>query len=388
VQAPANEGDVVPSKERPVLCTVSTVRDSLEHIELFVRRNLASGADHMFIFLEGAEEDHLRFLEEHRHVTVFNADVGFWHGQVPVNLNTRQVRNANLVNYALAQVPSVQWLFHIDADECLEIDRERLVGLGPEVPYVHLAPKEHVSSRHPAKRELFKRKLGANELALLHVRGVIDQPKNSELFRGHVRGKSGLRPSLGWGFRVHDAIPLEGDPLPPLTAPWLSMLHYESTTLEEFVRKSRTMSESGKRTRFRRHRDLTRKAALAIISNPVLDDAQRIEYLHHVYETCIEDDVAQLLELGFLDEPVAVRHTHHPQPLSEGDRAALDSILRGLLTADKGYFQPGRHDLSPADLVPRTARGARSVLTRRGHQAHTTNSPSPRPNPPPRSRSQ
>src|SRR5690348_2586309 len=64
-----------------VLCTVSTVKDTRANVEQFVERNLRSGADHMFVFLEADEDGTLAFLRENPHVTAVRTDDAYWVGE-------------------------------------------------------------------------------------------------------------------------------------------------------------------------------------------------------------------------------------------------------------------------------------------------------------------
>src|SRR6478735_10433163 len=102
----------------PLLCTVSTVKDTLGNLEQFVDRNLSSGADHMFVFLESEDPDVEAALRAREHVTVVRTDDAYWSGTRPEELIQRQLVNANLVNSLLTVLPSVDWLAHLDGDEC------------------------------------------------------------------------------------------------------------------------------------------------------------------------------------------------------------------------------------------------------------------------------
>lgn len=257
-----------------MICTVSTVKDSLANVTGFVRRNLAAGADHMFVFLEGGDREVFRFLDDHRHVTVVDTEDGYWHNGRPTNLNARQTMSANLVNYLLAGVQSAQWLFHIDGDECLDIDKERLRGLGPEVEYVRLATKESVSTSvgELADSVYFKRLLNDDELALLHILGVIDAPRNRKYFHGHVSGKIGIRPSMEYGMHIHEAKRLQGQTPENFKAEWLNILHYESFTAEEFLRKWSVHVEAGQETKFRDDKETIRGAITGVLNNPHLNE--------------------------------------------------------------------------------------------------------------------
>lgn len=53
------ELDVVMGRadDLPLVCTVSTVKDTLHNVEAFVGRNLAAGVDHMFVFLDAPDPE-------------------------------------------------------------------------------------------------------------------------------------------------------------------------------------------------------------------------------------------------------------------------------------------------------------------------------------------
>lgn len=62
-------------------------------------------------------------LEEQAHVSVVDADAVSRRNPQSANLNTRQTINANRINCLLSGIGSAEWLFHIDGDERLDIDR-------------------------------------------------------------------------------------------------------------------------------------------------------------------------------------------------------------------------------------------------------------------------
>ena len=59
----------------------------------------------------------------------------------------RQRINANLVKAVLSTFDWAEWLFHIDADEIVQLDREVLRALPAGTRVVRLAPLEAVSRR-------------------------------------------------------------------------------------------------------------------------------------------------------------------------------------------------------------------------------------------------
>ena len=79
-----------------LLCTVSTVKDTRSNLAWFVQANLASGADHMFVFLETDDPDVQELLDAEEHVTAVRTDEAYWGGERPDDLNQRQIVNADI----------------------------------------------------------------------------------------------------------------------------------------------------------------------------------------------------------------------------------------------------------------------------------------------------
>lgn len=329
-----------------MICTVSTVKDSLANVTHFVECNLAAGVDHLFVFLEGGDPDVLAYLEEHPHATVVDSDEANRRNPQPGNLNTRQTINANRINVLLADVASAQWLFHIDGDECLDIDKERLLAIDADVATVRLLPKEAVSSSREGDSRYFKRLLTREELSLLTVLGLIDKPSNRSYFHGHVSGKIGIRPSLSFGMHIHQARVLgEDETTTDFEADWLHLLHYESFTMDEFLRKWVAHLSAGEGAKFRGEKELVRGAVSAVLDNPHLDEDEKREYLTEIYRRRIEEDVPTLLKLGLLDtiEP----GNYRPSSFTRREEKQLAREMPALLAADHEHFLPRRidHDL-------------------------------------------
>ena len=128
-----------------MIFTVSTVKDSLDNVRSFCQRNLSSGADHLIIFLDEPDAEIETYLAAQPHVTHVVTDSSYWKPQRPASLNVRQVTNANLAMHALAALGGDHWIFHIDADEVVQIDRDQFDALDSSVRVARLAPLEAIS---------------------------------------------------------------------------------------------------------------------------------------------------------------------------------------------------------------------------------------------------
>ena len=333
-----------------MIATVSTVRDSPDNVQRFVAGNLAAGVDHMFIFLDGEQPEVSERLAGLACVTTTVTDAAYWVGGRPGGLNTRQTINANVVRVLLAPFEWAQWLFHIDGDECLDIDRERLLALDSGVRSVRLSTLEAVSTPGGTAQGRFKRLLDPDELSLLHQLGVIGRPENWALFNGHTHGKAGIRPSLDYNLHIHAARTQDQELIESFEADYLRILHYDSASLEEFIRKWGAHVSAGKSTVFGMKRSGIRAAVAAVLTNQTLTEARRQHYLRELYARTAQDDVDTLGELGFLVTPPPEWHRHVPAPLPADRARSVERLLDLLRAADKGYFRPKTPE-QPADLL-------------------------------------
>ena len=322
-----------------LVCVVSTIKDTAANLDRFVSRNLAAGADHLFVFLDDADPGTHAHLDEHAHVTVVRTDAAYWGGERPGSLNERQVVNANVANVLGALLPEVAWLFHVDGDECLDLDRDRLLALDSGATAVRLRTVESVAVGADVEpRERFKRPLAPNELALLAALGEISEPSMLEYFNGHVEGKSGMRPSPDRRLQVHAVATLDLEPVEPVRGDWLNVLHYESFSVEEFTRKWTAHLEAVTVARFRDRRERLR-VALGTLMSLDLDEERRRELVAEIHRRHIEDDVDLLDELGFLVRPRPEWHAHVPGSFGEESARDLGELLGMLREADKDFFR-------------------------------------------------
>lgn len=328
-----------PRRHEGRICTVSTVLDSLPNVTEFVARNLRSGADHMFVFLDGDLPDVRHHLAGVEHVTVVDTGEAYWRGARPSGLNSRQIINANLVNVLLSPFAGVRWLFHLDGDECLDVDRSELLGASDDVPAVRLSVMEAMTAQAGGRDTgQFKRVPSQDELALLTLLDVIRRPTLGDYFSGHVAGKPGIRPTLDLRLRIHRAQDHAGRPVEELRSPSLNVLHHDCCSFDEFVRKWSAHSESGS-GKFIGKRDLVRGAVAAVRANDDLDGPHRERILASIYRSAFVDDAAALGELGLLVTPREARHRYRPAGLPPGDGDAIHRLLGRLAAGAKEPFR-------------------------------------------------
>ena len=166
-----------------MLFTASTVKDSPANTRFFVAANLASGVDHMVVFLDAPDDPEQQEvaaeLDAHPHVTCVPTDRTWWRGDRPPRLNVRQRINANLLVSLLEPVLEAEWVVHVDGDEVVRADPETLAAVPADTGSLWLSPLEAVSTLHAEQRPtLFKRLLGEEDLQLLTVLGALDEATN------------------------------------------------------------------------------------------------------------------------------------------------------------------------------------------------------------------
>ncbi len=356
-----------------MLFTVSTVKDSLANVERFVTRNLATGIDHVVLFLDAPEPAVEAYLAQHPHATYVVCDEAYWHGQRPDDLNARQVLNANLLTGVLAAFDWAEWVFQIDADEILDIDRTRLLAEVPAgVPAVVLQSAEAVSRPEwDGDVTHFKRLLSPEELQLLVALEVIDEADNREYFRGHTHGKAGMRPGLERRFQLHRVVDTELEPIEPYAADWLRLLHYESYDGREFVRKWMAHVTAGP-LRFRPNRERLLTALTVLVNTPGLSEEKRHHYLMRLYRRWVEDDFDTLLDLGLLFQSEVRHHAPSPSPDLAGFRELL---ALACAVPDKRGPHPQHKKQSMVDFMGQVRRGAGGELAKRVETALPSGAP-------------
>ena len=343
-----------------MLLTASTVKDTAANLQRFVTGNLAGGVDHLVVFVDApddTEPEARDYLDQHPGVTCVPTGDDWWQGDRPAQLNTRQRINANLVKAVLSHFAWADWVFHIDADEIAQIDRAALAAAPEGARAATLAPLEAVSQPEwVGDPTLFKRLLGKDDLTLLHTLGVIDRAHNGAYFHGHVDGKTGVRPALDVWLTLHHAVDVDKEEIEPYRHPGLRLLHYESFSGADFVRKWTQILEAGPSVNFRPAREPTAVALRTLIAKGLSADQAR-PYLMRIFERTTQDDLVTLRDLGLLEEIDARAGAHVPVAFPPGGLEELTGLLDRLRTAPKRAFHPGQ----PAADVARLLDDATSV---------------------------
>jgi hypothetical protein len=341
-----------------VIVTVATVKDTLANVQRHVRGNLAGGADLVVLFLDAPDPEVEGWLAEQPHTAYVATDESWWRGERPAELNVRQRTNANLLKALLTLVDGAEWVFHIDGDEVVWIDRGALATVPAEREAVRLAPLEAVAQREWAGDPTwFKRALDDEELADLAARGVVAEPTNSAYFHGHPFGKAGLRPRLDRWLRLHDVVDADGERVRMAARPRLRMLHYESYSGADFVRKWSSILASGPGVGFRADRQPTADAIRAVLAAG-LPQADAEARLMEVFAATTEDDLPLLRDLGLLVEADPRGWTHRPEPLPGRER--LDELLQRVREEPKQPFHPGTPAAAVAAVLARIERPVRA----------------------------
>ncbi|WP_028642540.1 glycosyltransferase family 2 protein [Nocardioides sp. URHA0020] len=349
-----------------MILTVTTLKDTLPNVQRFVAGNLAGGIDHLIVFLDAADPEVESWLTAQPDVTLVVTDRSWWNGERPRLLNRRQRLNANLARAVLTRVEGAEWLFHLDADEIARIDRAELAAVPADAPAVNLRPLEVVSQLRPAgEPRLFKRLLEEPDLLLLEALGVLDEPDNDRYFRSHIAGKVGVRPRLDVWLGIHKAVDHADDRLPLHRSPGLEMLHLESYSGEEFVRKWTAMIGSGPRMNFGEHRMKLATALKAVVTKDLAPE-EAAHFLTAIYERHMQDPVDVLSRLGLLTEVDPLSGDHRPERLPQEQSERLRSLLEALRGEDKWQFLPERAGAAEVTATMDRIAGRPSGSGRRG----------------------
>jgi hypothetical protein len=183
----------------------------------------------------------------------------------------------------------------------------------------------------------FKRLLEDGDLTLLKTLGVIDRPANGAYFHGHVEGKSGLRPTPDLWLTLHHVVDESKEEVEPFASPDLRLLHYESYSGEDFVRKWTSILAAGPTPAFRPAREPTAVALQTLIAKG-LSPEQAEPYLMRIFERTTEDDFDTLRDLGLLEHVDPRAGTHQPAALPDD---SLATLLHAVRPEKKRPFHPG-----------------------------------------------
>lgn len=327
-----------------MITTVSTVKDDVARLQRWIDRNTAAGVDRMVVFVDDRGDAQSAALMD-ANPGVVAVDAGAWWGdELPARLNARQRINANAALRVVQDLDPRGWMFHIDGDEVLHLDKERLLALPDDIEAVQLSPLEAVAQWEWPDDEVtvFKRLLSVEELNLLHLLGMLERPENDAYFRGHTSGKAGLRVSFDGWLEIHRVVDDSRTPVPAHHASWLQVLHYESHTLEEFVRKWTNHTTSGHPVVARSER---RRLASAMTAEgwarwpaEVADQVRR-----ELFAATALDDRNGLERLGLLVAPGLPQGPAVPAP-SDPHHDDIVEGLAALASTDKSRFRLGDPD--------------------------------------------
>ncbi|HET7067400.1 MAG TPA: hypothetical protein VFI21_07340 [Nocardioides sp.] len=342
-----------------MIISATTVKDSRENVEKFVRRNLLGGIDHLVLFLDAPLPDVEDLLEGHPDVTFVRAYGEWWGDMAPGGLNSRQINNASLASQLVAGMPWADWMFMLDGDEVARLDLDVLARLDPSIRAVRLLPMEAASRLHPdSDPTLFKRRLDDDELHLLHVLGVIKEPKLRSYFRGHMSGKPGVRPSPDHALGVHHVVHTgTRERVRGVTDPGLMLLHYESHNGDEFVRKWMALLSSGVDVRQHKKRAPLARSITALLALGLPED-ETAAFLEALYERVALDDIATLARLKLLVEIDPDAGQRRPRP-PEAEIQQLRELLDRAYAAPKRVFRPRSQNPRTPRVIARLQQGVR-----------------------------
>lgn len=315
-----------------VVCTL--LKDSPANVRRFVEGNLSHGVDHLLVLLDEPDAEVEALLARHPHVTHAVLDDRFWAGRRRSHLNQRQRVAGNLARVAVILWGGVDWLIFLDGDEVALLDQGVIDEITPDVRSFRLKPLESLAG---GETDEFKRLLRRPRLKRLVERGVLEEPTNRHLFRGHVVGKVGLRPRWEVRVGVHSGVDVNLQKVASYEHPMLQHLHFESSTYEEFVRKMTNLTggdDPGPVMRYRRQEvaDLFREAFAAA------DAATRETRLRALYENAVLDDVHALRAMRAVTRVDALGGTWVPRSPGPERVARLGSLVDALLDVDPVVF--------------------------------------------------
>ena len=314
-----------------MILTAATVTGPLTSARRHVRGNLARGADHVVVFLDRPDTEVEAFLAGERHVTAVVCDDAWWGGHRPSEARQRAMLNANAAS-VLGR--DFAWVFHLDADDVLDVDRDALAALPDDVRAVSLEPLQVVGRRSwDGDPTLFKPLLPDEDLALLQVLRIIPQATNKKYFHGAGHGRVGVRPGSRLGLAGHQVVRPTGKRVVPPPQPGLRVLRLEGASGTELVDAvAGGYAAGGRGQRVER--------ALRALGRLDLEPVVRDELAMRVFERTRLDPEADLARLGLLEEVRLDQATHEPRPLERSERTAMERLLAQVRAADKREYRP------------------------------------------------
>lgn len=325
-----------------MICTVSTVLDSVDNLDEFVRSNLRMGVDHMFLCIDWPDRadqaEVAAHFAEHPHVTVIRADDAWWNNHRPPGLNRRQLANANMVLFALQQVRlpgQPLWLFHIDADEVLALGPRLLDDVPADLPAISVLPAEAVSVWAPPAHETrFKTVLDDAALEKLTRLGAINAPLLDRYFHGHVRGKVGVRVGGGIRLGLHNGMAPDCRRYRPDQFPDKYVLHFHTRSGEGALTKAQAFGlNHGYGVPERKQQWLDELQAV-----DALPPQERSARTREIFDHYLADRVDLLTEHGLLMHVDVREHHHTPATFTPAQQTAVEAGLADASTRRRVLF--------------------------------------------------
>ena len=155
---------------------------------------------------------------------------------------------------------------------------------------------------------------------------------------GHTVGKVGIRPQMDIWLRIHRAMTGRDKGVKALDI-GLKVLHNESYSGVEFVRKWTNMIGSGPSINFGPERMRIADGIRSLLDSG-LDQETTSRFLTEIYVRHMEDPLEELRDLGLLVEVDPQQGTHVPQVASAAQKARFDALLEAMRDQDKLAFVP------------------------------------------------
>lgn len=273
-----------------MIFSVSTIKDSKANIDFFINENIRSGIDHMFIFYEG---DLLVDPSEYKQATFISS---LQYNRSINNLNTRQEMNIRRVVEFLHKDYEDHWIVNLDGDEVVNFDKKILANLDKKIQVITLYPIEPIvdgkTSIHD--QSLCKTTLSKGKLETAKLFDLIDKESNREWLRGHILGKYMARIRLDRKYKIHRV--LGGPAEEALTNRDFNIIHYESASFDEFIRKFK--NHTGNKASFNNVR-----AKIVTFFKEYADDPEFLNLATVIYDRLfVEKDINLKVKLGLLFE--------------------------------------------------------------------------------------